>query len=243
MLNSSVLTRTYASLDNCLDRHRPVVQIYMAKAPQSPLGMNQSYMLPLWAGTRIDQFQSMSALLIDKLTTYQREETRFILIDSEEESNLLLEEKVESFALLKSGWVNTFTSKSWEVTWPVLLDARNSEDPKSSLIRKVESFALLESGWASTNSVPPNSAAMSQAYQFIDLLPVGTTLPHISVAEDGEINFFWRSDSTYIDVGFYGDNSIHYYARADENDIDKEMSEPFLGRSLPRELVAAISMV
>ena len=114
MLNSSVLTRTYASLDTCLDRHRPVVQIYMAKAPQSSLGMNQSYMLPLWAGTRNDQFQSMSALLIDKLTTYQREETSFILIDSEEESNLLLEEKVESFALLKS-WVNTFTSKSWEV--------------------------------------------------------------------------------------------------------------------------------
>ena len=243
MLNSSVLTRTYASLDTCLARHRPVVQIYMAKAPQSPLGMNQSYMLPLWAGTRNDQFQSMSALLIDKLTTYQREETRFILIDSEEESNLQLEEKVESFALLKSGWVNTFTSKSWEVTWPVLLDARNSEDPKSSLIKKVESFALLESGWASTNSVPPNSVAMSQACQFIDLLPVGTTLPHISVAEDGEINFFWRSDSTYIDVGFYGDNSIHYYARAEESDIDKEMSEPFLGRSLPRELVAAISMV
>ena len=243
MLNSSVLTRTYASLDICLDRHRPVVQIYMAKAPQSSLGMNQSYMLPLWAGTRNDQFQSMSALLIDKLTTYQREETSFILIDSEEESNLLLEEKVESFALLKSGWVNTFTSKSWEVTWPVLLDARNSEDPKSSLIKKVESFALLESGWASTKSIPPNSAAMSQACQFIDLLPVGTTLPHISVAEDGEINFFWRSDSTYIDVGFYGDNLIHYFARADESDIDKEMSEPFLGRLLPRELVAAISMV
>ena len=245
MLNSSVLTRTYASLNTYLDRHRPVVQIYMAKPPQSPLGMNQSYMLPLWAGTRIDQFQSMSALLIDKLTTYQREETSFILIDSEKEekSNLLLKEKVESFALLKSGWVNTFTSKSWEVTWTVLLDARNSEDPKSSLINKVESFALLESGWASTNSVPPNSAAISQACQFIDLLPVGTTLPHISVAEDGEINFFWRSDSTYIDVGFYGDNLIHYFARADESDIDKEMSELFLGRSLPRELVAAISMV
>lgn len=92
-----------------------------------------------------------------------------------------------------------------------------NEDLISSLIDKVDTFESLESGWAGADSVPPKSAAISQARQFIHLLPSDTKLPHISVAEDGEINFFWRSDSTYIDVGFYGDNLIHYYACANKS--------------------------
>lgn len=62
-----------------------------------------------------------------------------------------------------------------------------NEDLKLSL---VDTFESLESGWAGADSVPPNSAAISQARQFIHLLPSDIKLLHISVVEDGEINFF-----------------------------------------------------
>lgn len=113
--------------------------------------------------------------------------------------------------------------------------------PKNELFNKVDSFSGLQPGWASQGSLAPTPIAIAQAKQFIDLLPSGTQLPHVSVAEDGEINFFWHSDSSYIDVGIYGDNKIHYYVESEAVDIDKDGIEPLSTSSLPKVVISAIA--
>ena len=88
---------------------------------------------------------------------------------------------------------------------------------------------------------PPSKAAIHDALRFVDLLPADSPTPHVSVADDGEINFFRRRDGLYVDVGFFGDGQIHYYARLEDQGIDVDGSRPFSGRSLPRDLVIPIT--
>ncbi len=44
--------------------------------------------------------------------------------------------------------------------------------------------------------------------------------PHISLADDGEVNFTWSQGGVWIDLGFYGTGTFSYYARDEEG---KEM--------------------
>ena len=87
----------------------------------------------------------------------------------------------------------------------------------------------------------PSPAAISDALRFIDLLPADGPMPHVAVADDGEVNFFRRREGLFVDIGFYGDGQIHYYARVEAEGIDVDGSEPFGGRSLPRDLVIPIT--
>ena len=135
-----------------------------------------------------------------------------------------------------------------EVTGPQTLSAAtagrltpligSTADPKESLREQVRSFLLEEHD--SLGATPPSPDAIIEALRFVDLLPVDSPTPHVSVADDGEINFFRRSHGVYVDVGFFGDGQIHYYARVEDPKIDVDGSEPFSGRSLPRDLVIPI---
>ena len=115
-------------------------------------------------------------------------------------------------------------------------------DQKSELINMVFSFRNLGKNWGETGSVPPTENAIRDAILFIDLLPANVTKPQVSIAADGEINFFWRSNGVYIDIGFFGDDMIDYYASVDSQGIDEDASLAFSRRSLPRNLVAAITV-
>lgn len=88
---------------------------------------------------------------------------------------------------------------------------------------------------------PPSPAAINDALRFVDLLPAESPFPHVSVADDGEINFFRRRQGLFVDIGFFGDGQIHYYARVEAQGIDVDGSEPFSGRSLPRDLVIPVT--
>lgn len=79
----------------------------------------------------------------------------------------------------------------------------------------------------------PDAKAVADAHRFLDLLPRGIGLPHIAPVSDGEVNFFWKTPSVHLDVGFYGDGNIDYYARCEELDVDDDGSEVFDGRTLP----------
>ena len=141
-----------------------------------------------------------------------------------------------SFELLEQLW---YDEKTW--MQGIVANLNIPKDPKNELFNKVESFSELQPGWASEGSLAPTPIAISQARQFIDLLPSGTQLPHVSVAEDGEINFFWHSESSYIDVGIYGDNKIHYYVESEAAGIDKDGIEPLSTSSLPKDVISAIA--
>ena len=57
--------------------------------------------------------------------------------------------------------------------------------------------------------------AVDDALKFIDLIPAAATSPYVSLADDGEVNFLWRRDGLFIDIGFVGDGMMHYYLSAD----------------------------
>ena len=87
----------------------------------------------------------------------------------------------------------------------------------------------------------PSHSAISDALRFIDLLPNQSPNISVSVADDGEINFFKREQGVFIDIGFFGDGKIHYYVSVEALGIDRDDSRPFSGNSLPRELVTSIT--
>ena len=80
--------------------------------------------------------------------------------------------------------------------------------------------------------------AVNDALTFIDLIPATAALPYVALAEDGEVNFYWRRrKSLLIDVGFVGDGIMHYYVWDEASGADVDASIPFSGRSLPPNIV------
>ena len=61
----------------------------------------------------------------------------------------------------------------------------------------------------------PTSEAFADAFEFVSRLDLSShsTMPSIDVADDGEINFFWKSEDLHIDLGFYGTGTYSYFAR------------------------------
>ena len=61
----------------------------------------------------------------------------------------------------------------------------------------------------------PSEQAFDDAYDFILNIPLSqVSSPFISLADDGEINFFWNVDDIYVDLGFYGDGQCSYFAQS-----------------------------
>ena len=67
---------------------------------------------------------------------------------------------------------------------------------------------------AAPGSEPPTLAAFTDAKAFARQLPMPLSqTPHISLGDDGEINFAWNGGPIYIDLGFYGTGTYSYFAR------------------------------
>lgn len=80
--------------------------------------------------------------------------------------------------------------------------------------------------------------AVNDALRFIDMIPATAVLPYVALADDGEVNFYWRrEESLLIDIGFVGDGMMHYYVWDEANDVDVDASVEFNGQSLPPDIV------
>ena len=61
----------------------------------------------------------------------------------------------------------------------------------------------------------PSERAFDDAYEFIQNIPLSQVFsPLISLADDGEINFFGDIDDMYVDLGFYGNKQCFYFAQS-----------------------------
>lgn len=82
----------------------------------------------------------------------------------------------------------------------------------------------------------PTEQAFDDAEKFIGNLDPTIPAPHISLANDGEINFWWNDMGVYIDLGFYGTGSYSYYAKDKEGEEygDEEISA---SNGLPQEIM------
>ena len=92
--------------------------------------------------------------------------------------------------------------------------------------------------WPSSEA--PDDAAFRDARVFLDKLPFPlAALPHISLADDGEVNFAWDGEGVHIDLGFYGTGTYSYYARGSDGQEHFGDEVP-AASSLPTDLDALL---
>ena len=109
---------------------------------------------------------------------------------------------------------------------------------RSSLVR--EMLSALDD--AQTNQpadyyrsvTPPSNKAFADARVFVRTLPPELPAPTISLAADGEVNFFWDHDGVYIDLGFYGTGDYSCYATRGDQEVEIESRAASAG--LPGEI-------
>ncbi len=88
----------------------------------------------------------------------------------------------------------------------------------------------------------PNDRAFVDARKFTERLPVPLRAsPHISLADDGEVNFAWSIEGARVDLGFYGTGKFSYYAR-DKNGDEWFGDEIPVTAPLPGELRALLAV-
>ncbi len=131
------------------------------------------------------------------------------------------------FVVPTSPFDTSFAGRPWLIGSNV---SQRDTDRKSDLRMQVLSY-LAEPNGSSIGQ------AVNDALKFIDLVPATAILPQVALADDGEVNFFWRQDGLFIDIGFVGDGMIHYYVSADAEGVDSDASIQFSGLSLPRDIV------
>lgn len=108
---------------------------------------------------------------------------------------------------------------------------------KDKLLGTIQAIAKYREGWDGKDAKPATAKAIEEANNFVLWLSDTGNLwnirrvPHISLKNDGELNFWWKSDTGLVDIGFYGTGEYSYYAydygieyRADAN-LCKNISE------------------
>ena len=123
------------------------------------------------------------------------------------------------------------------------MDSQIVEIQKNRLKQRVESFETLNRDWAGRNTILPSVVAIRNSLRFVDLIPLDGKLPEVSVAGDGEINFYWDFEGVFIDVGLFTDNKIYYYINIGAIGVDEDGAEIFDDQSLPALLESVIRAV
>ena len=118
--------------------------------------------------------------------------------------------KTEPLAHLQCAPATKYPS---EITWkPVYLP----------LMERLAELRWLPEDLKWPGAALPAEQAFRDAVSFTERLPVSlVATPHISLADDGEVNFSWSTNGMRIDLGFYGTGAFSYYAR------DKDGNELF----------------
>jgi hypothetical protein len=90
----------------------------------------------------------------------------------------------------------------------------NAQRQDIKMIKEVRKFASYPQGWDGFNGVPPSRKAIDEAERFISMITKNQILePYISLAADGEINFYWKNNKFLLDVGFFGEEVYSLYAK------------------------------
>ena len=88
---------------------------------------------------------------------------------------------------------------------------------------------------------PPAPAVFTDAKAFAGQLPTPLSeMPHISLADDGELNFAWNGGPVYIDLGFYGTGTYSYFARDPQGQKHHGDDIPVKG-PIPDDLIKTLS--
>lgn len=129
-------------------------------------------------------------------------------------------------------------TSDWSVSGDVAVASGPTEE-RAVLSSRLNAFRHLPENWDGAGGHAPPGKAVDEGLAFIDLLPLGTPSPTPFVAGDGEVGFEWKTANGFIEVSFYGDDHIYFYARV--GDAEAEGAVPYTGRSIPKDLARALS--
>jgi hypothetical protein len=108
------------------------------------------------------------------------------------------------------------------------------------LIARIRELGTYHDGWDGFGGAAPSRSAIEEAEAFTRTLPLDEiVLPHISLAADGEINFFWDKEGERIDLGFYGTGVYSYYIRL-RGGAEYFGDDVALGDNIPEEILDTI---
>lgn len=105
------------------------------------------------------------------------------------------------------------TKPTWLSTANRLSALSSRHSPTLQLIKKLEvcQYKPEEERWPCVKW--PDEKAFEDAYFFIQHLDLTSIpVPTITLADDGEVNFLWKYDPVYVDLGFYGTGTYSYFA-------------------------------
>jgi hypothetical protein len=115
---------------------------------------------------------------------------------------------------------------------PVLLSARFK-----ILSDRIDDLGKYEDGWDGAEGKAPSKKAVNESKRFAELLTSESIqLPQISLATDGEINFFWHLPGILLDLGFFGDGTYSYYGKCDNGKEFLEDDRAY-DKILPKEII------
>ena len=94
-------------------------------------------------------------------------------------------------------------------------------------ISQIEEFRSRKDGWKGPNSLGPTNRSIDNAKTFAAAVLAESNIepPHIGLAADGEITFFWQNQNILIDLSITGDG-ISYFAKP-------SIGEPFFEDEAP----------
>ena len=110
----------------------------------------------------------------------------------------------------------------------------------ADLTASLRRYGFLQPGWDGEGTVPPKPEAVADAVAFVNLLSSDVARPEPMAAGDGEVGVYWRRGGAFIDVGFFGDGLICYYAEGTAQGTAIHGDIPFTGETIPEDLLAAI---
>lgn len=103
---------------------------------------------------------------------------------------------------------------SFPIKSPSLRRAAPNVDQKLQLNERLQELHRTIPEHVSFDDTSPVHRALAEAGEFIGCLPFPLIfMPEVSLARDGEVNFFWQNDMFYLDLGFYGDGHGSCFAR------------------------------
>lgn len=89
------------------------------------------------------------------------------------------------------------------------------EDVQLKALTTIRELGAYEDGWNGPNTQGPNQTAVDNAETFLLTLDLMKTKPpFITLTDDGEIDFIWKSPTVTLDLGFFGDGTYSYFSRA-----------------------------
>ena len=115
-----------------------------------------------------------------------------------------------------------------------------------ALRRLIDTYEARRPDWDGMGGTAPSQDAVSDAKRLLLQLPWTVPAPdQVYAPGDGEVMFQWVRPHRFIEVGFYGDGTISWYARVAGHET-AHGDDPIAGRRgliLPAKLIDALQSI